>query len=50
MIDFLFGAVTVIAIVAVGVIVAAIKTAAKTDKRYDFNECRKTYVIHVTDK
>lgn len=52
MINFIFGVVTTVAVIAVGILVAAIRHAAKTDKRLDVKN-NKTYrirVIHVKDK
>lgn len=52
MINFIFGVVTTVAIAAVAILVAAIRHAAKTDKRPDFSK-NKTYrvrVIHVKNK
>ena len=52
MINFIFGVVTTVAVITVGILIAAIRHAAKTDKRPDFKN-DKTYrirVIHVTGK
>lgn len=52
MINFIFGVVTTVAVITVSILVAAIRHAAKTDKRPDLKN-DKTYrirVIHVTGK